>query len=264
MFDALPPASSRPGVAAAAGIQCASEERITPLVEMRNVTFVGRGRRLIDGVSLRIEPGAPTVIMGPNGAGKSLLLRLAAGLLRPDSGQIAYRGGQDRPEDAIGFVFQRPVMLRRSVAQNLSHALGVAGVPRRSRAERVRALLARGRLESLRDQPARLLSGGEQQRLAMVRALASDPRLLLLDEPCASLDPEATGMIEGMLGQIVAEGVKIVMVTHDVGQARRLAGDVVFVHRGRIVEHAPAQTFFESPRTGEADGFLRGHLLTDH
>jgi tungstate transport system ATP-binding protein len=230
-------------------------------VTLADVGFEAAGKRLIDGVTLNLDPGPITCVMGPNGAGKSLLLRLIAGLIPPSAGSIAYGGVAQPAKNRIALVFQRPVLLRRSVAANLDHALRTYGVPRAARRGRISELLALGHLEALADRPARVLSGGEQQRLAMVRALAARPGLLLLDEPCASLDPQATAAIETLMREAEGQGVKILLVTHDRDQARRMADEIVFLHRGRIAEQAPAGRFFDHPRSAEAQAFLAGRLL---
>jgi tungstate transport system ATP-binding protein len=205
-------------------------------------------------LNLTFGPGAPTVLLGPNGSGKSTLLRLAMGLVTPTSGRIRW-GGREEPGERLAMVFQRPVMLRRSAAANVAYAL-----PARDPA-RVPELLAKVGLANLADRPARKLSGGEQQRLALARALARDPEVLFLDEPTASLDPAATKAVEDIVRAVAGSGVKIVMATHDIGQARRLAGDVIFLARGRLVERADAARFFHAPATSEASAFLRGDLV---
>jgi tungstate transport system ATP-binding protein len=163
------------------------------------------------------------------------------------------------PRDAM--VFQRPVMLRRSVLANAAYPLKLAGLPRAERLRRARAALGRVGLDGLADRPARRLSGGEQQRLALARASALDPEVLFLDEPCASLDPAAARAVEAIVADIAARGAKVVMTTQDLGQARRLAGEVLFLHRGRLLEHAPAAAFFADPKAPEAAAFLRGELV---
>lgn len=221
------------------------------------------GAQLLDQVTLSLEPGAPTALMGPNGAGKSLCLRLFQGLIPPSAGAVSFAGRTATREARrrVALVFQRPVLLRRSVAANLDHALRVFGASRAERPERIAALLSLARLSDLAGRPARVLSGGEQQRLAMVRALAAEPQLLLLDEPTASLDPQATQAIETLIADAAARGVKVLLVTHDPGQARRLAEDVAFLHRGRVVERTPAATFFERPQSDAAQAYLAGRLL---
>jgi tungstate transport system ATP-binding protein len=235
---------------------------IWPLA-LREVCFAVGGKTLIDRISLQLTPGTCSVVMGPNGAGKSLLLRLMAGLIAPTAGSVTF-GGQAADEALrrrVAVVFQRPVVLRRSVAANLSHALAIYGVPRAERSRRRDELLALGQLQDLADRPARVLSGGEQQRLSMVRALAARPEVLLLDEPTASLDPQATAAIEAMIGKAAAGGVKIVLVTHDRGQAQRLADEILFLHRGTLAERAPCATFFAQPKSAAAQAYLDGRLL---
>jgi tungstate transport system ATP-binding protein len=158
-------------------------------------------------------------------------------------------------------VFQRPVMLRRTALANLEYPLALAGLPRAARRARAEAALAAAGLAALAGRPARRLSGGEQQRLALARAAALAPEVLFLDEPCASLDPAATRAVEAAIAGIAARGTKIVMTTHDLAQARRLAGEVAFLHRGRLLDRAPAAAFFAGPAAPEAAAFLRGELL---
>ena len=232
---------------------------IWPVV-LSEVLFEAGGKRLIDGVSLRLDPGPLTCVMGPNGAGKSLLLRLIAGLIRPTDGRVSYGDAPEAGQNRIAFVFQRPVLLRRSVAANLDHALKTYGVARAERPERIAKLLALGQLEALPGRPARVLSGGEQQRLSMVRALAARPNFLLLDEPAASLDPQATAALEALIRAASARQAKVVLVTHDRDQARRMADEVVFLHRGRIAEQAAAGQFFDQPQSPEAQAYLAGRL----
>jgi len=152
-------------------------------------------------------------------------------------------------------------MLRRSAEANLRYALAAANVPASERDARVRELLALVGLTSVTDRPARKLSGGEQQRLALARALAKDPQILFLDEPTASLDPAATKAVEDLICGIAARGIKVVMSTHDLGAARRLAGEIVLMHRGRIVEANDAASFFNHPKTSDAARFVAGELL---
>lgn len=238
-----------------------AELSILPLA-VENVGFAVRGATLIDGISFALEGGRRTVVMGPNGAGKSLTLRLCHGLIAPTGGRILWQGpaaAGARRRHAM--VFQRPVLLRRSARANITHALSLAGLGRSERRARAHLALERFGLAALAERSARVLSGGEQQRLAMARAWALAPQVLFLDEPTAALDPGATRAIEDMIGVFHADGVKIVMTTHDLGQARRIADEVIFLHRGRVLEHTPAAEFFEQPRTAEARAFVRGELL---
>ena len=231
-------------------------------LRLEDVRFEAGGQRLIHHLTLTLEAGIRTVVLGPNGAGKSLLLRLCHGLIRPTAGAIRWAWedpARVRREQA--FVFQRPVLLRRSAAANVAYALAVAGVPRADRGRRVEAALQQVGLAHIADRPARVLSGGEQQRLALDRAWALEPKVLFLDEPTANLDPAATRAIEAVIAAMHERGVKIVMTTHDLGQARRHADEIIFLHKGRLIEHAEAARFFMRPGTPEARAFVAGELL---
>jgi tungstate transport system ATP-binding protein len=216
---------------------------------------------ILDRISINISPGAPTVLIGPNGSGKTTLLRVAMGLIPPSRGRITWAGREISPPTRRAIVFQRPVMLRRSVYGNISYALASADVPHAQREQRIAELQSLVGLEGLEARPARRLSGGEQQRLALARALARDPAVLFLDEPTASLDPAATKVIEDIVRTISARGIKIVMATHDLGEAKRLAGEIVLLHRGGVIENGPADAFFAAPTTDEAKKFIAGELL---
>jgi tungstate transport system ATP-binding protein len=216
---------------------------------------------ILDGISLTLSSGGPTVLIGPNGSGKTTLLRAAMGLLPVTRGHITWGGRTDASPMRRALVFQRPVMLRRSAAANVRYALVAASVPRRQIETRLNELLALVRLEGVANRPARRLSGGEQQRLAVARALARNPAVLLLDEPTASLDPYATKAIEDVVRAVTARGVKVVISTHDLGQARRIGGDIVLLHRGRMIETGRAEGFFTAPKTREARQFVAGELL---
>jgi tungstate transport system ATP-binding protein len=233
---------------------------ILPL-DVRAVAFHGDGRRLVDSVSFQLPAGGLTVILGPNGAGKSLMLRLCHGLLTPSEGRIAWAHGAEGRNRRHAMVFQKPIMLRRSVEANVLHALAAAGVAGPERRERCRTALERFGLSERAGQAARLLSGGEQQRLAIARAWALRPELLFLDEPTSQLDPAATRQIEELLAGLVAEGITVLMSTHDLGQARRLASRVLFLHRGRLIADEPAAEFFAGPASPEARAFLAGELI---
>jgi len=230
-------------------------------ITIDDVTVRSGGVTVLESVSLTFKPGAPTVLIGPNGSGKSSLIRLAMGLLSPTTGRVAWGGRRQAQGERRSIVFQRPVMLRRTAAGNVAFALRSAGVARRDHANRIAALLDLVGLAALGARPARRLSGGEQQRLALARALARDPEILFLDEPTANLDPAATKAVEDIIAQVAAAGVKIVLATHDLGEARRLAGEVAFMVRGRVHECAPAKSFFTGPATPEAQAFLRGDLV---
>lgn len=218
-------------------------------LRMEAVSFL----HVIQPTTLEIVAGPSTIILGANGAGKSVLMRLMHGLLQPSSGTMAWtaKGRQ-------AMVFQRPVMLRRSALANVVYALEVAGVPD-AHGPAMEALKEVG-LAHLAHRPARILSGGEQQRLALARAWALHPEVLFLDEPTASLDPSAAREIESIIRAFDAAGTKIVMATHNFGQARRLADEVIYLHQGRVLERAPVEAFFSKPATAEAAAFIKGEL----
>src|SRR5215813_9498250 len=230
-------------------------------VVLDNVSVVASNVTILDRISLAFGSGGPTVLVGPNGCGKSTLIRVGMGLVAPTSGMVTWGGSSDSDGRRRTMVFQRPVMLRRTAVSNISYALGTAGIARQNRRAHALDLLDQVGLASRADRPARRLSGGEQQRLAFARALARDPEVLFLDEPTASLDPAATKAIEDVVRAVAARGIKVVMSTHDLGEARRLAGDIVLMHRGSVVEVADAATFFANPATPEARRFIAGELL---
>lgn len=234
-------------------------EPALPLVFENVGLEIGGVARLAD-LSFTLGAGPCSVILGPNGAGKSLTLRLAHGLLTPTRGHVRWLGAGS-PERAQAMVLQRPVLLRRRVAANLEYPLRMLGVPAAERRQRVAATLARADLADLADRPARSLSVGEQQRVAVARAWVVAPEVLWLDEPASALDPGSTRTLEETIRSIRSSGTKIVMTTHDLGQARRLADEVLFLHRGRILEQTPADEFFDAPRSAEAAAFLKGELL---
>jgi tungstate transport system ATP-binding protein len=231
---------------------------ILPL-RLEALRFNVGGRNVLDGVDATIRADSRTVILGPNGAGKSVLMRLCHGLIAPTSGSVRWNDGSARP-DAQAMVFQRPVMLRRSARANVAYGLALRGMPVAERRERAAEALARVGLTHVARSPARVLSGGEQQRLALARAWALRPRILFLDEPTANLDPGAAREVEAIVQAIHAAGTKIVMTTHNLGQARRLADEILFLQGGRIVETTPAADFFQRPRTPQARAFIEGEL----
>lgn len=234
---------------------------IWPLA-LDGVVIERSGARLLGPLDLDFGREGRSVVLGPNGAGKSLTLRVLHGLIRPDQGRVtAGVGGLDAARRVQAMVFERPVHLRRSALANVEYALAVNGCPRAQRRDRARAALERTGLASLAERPARVLSAGEQQRLALARAWALEPAILLLDEPTAALDPSATRAVEATVTDIAEAGTKIVMTTHDLGQARRLADEIVFLHRGRLVERSPSAAFFAEPSSEEARAFLKGELL---
>ncbi len=217
------------------------------------------GRAVLDGLSLELGGDGITILLGPNGAGKSVLLRSLCGLIEPESGDIDFGGGP-RPDFGVAMVFQQPKMLRDSLLGNVELALRPLGVAAAERRSRAHAVLERVGLAHRATDGARGLSGGERQRLALARAWITRPRLLLLDEPTASLDPSSVEAIERIVREIRTEGTRILMTTHNLGQATRLADDVVFMDAGRVCEHAPVQRFFARPASQAARLYIQGEL----
>lgn len=241
-----------------------SQKRSILPMKVDGLVFEARGKRLIKELEFTIEAGSRTMILGANGAGKSLLLRLCHGLLEPKAGTVFWNGEPQRCKtvrERQAMVFQRPIMLRRSALRNIQYVLKLRNVAPHDAEEIAYDMLKRVGLGRLAHQPARVLSFGEQQRLAMARAWAIEPELLFLDEPTASLDPSATYSIEETIDAIAKSGTTIVMTTHDLAQAKRLGSDVMFMHRGRIVEQAKVEDFFAAPKNDLAQAFVRGDLL---
>ena len=237
-----------------------ADGRILPL-ELHDACFRAGGRAIIDRVSVKIAAGPSSIILGANGAGKSVLMRLMHGLLAPTSGKVAWRETDpEKRRRQQAMVFQRPVLLRRSALANVVYALNIARVPRAERERLAVEALESVGLLYLAHRPARVLSGGEQQRLALARAWALHPEVLFLDEPTASLDPSATREIERVIQAFDAAGTKIVMATHNLGQVRRLGDEVLFLHQGRLVERAPVDQFFAQPASAQAAAFVKGEL----
>jgi tungstate transport system ATP-binding protein len=233
---------------------------ILPL-KTQDLSFAVGGRTIIHPLSLEIGAGESTIILGANGAGKSVLMRLLHGLLRPSAGAVRWsESDPERLQRGQAMVFQRPVMLRRSALANIVYALKLARVPRAEREALAWEALESVGLRHLAHRPARVLSGGEQQRLALARAWALHPEVLFLDEPTASLDPGATREIETVIKAFDAAGTKIVMATHNLGQARRLGDEVLFLHQGRLEARAPIESFFKQPASAEAAVFIKGEL----
>lgn len=243
------------------------------MVVFENVNFSVGKTKLIHNISCTLDGNAKTVVMGANGAGKSLFLRLLAGLLKPDSGLINTTGtgtgtgadaaantGKSRPA-IVSMVFQKPVLLRRTVAGNLGFVLKNHCVPQNKRKRIIQETLTIAKLQNLARNPARSLSGGEQQRLALARAIAISPDILLLDEATANLDPASTFIVEKMVDEISRAGTKVIFITHDVRQAKRIGDDVLFFHEGQIMTHKPAVAFFRDPGSPEAQAYLDGRIL---
>lgn len=218
-----------------------------------------RGKRIIGPVTHRLEQGPPTIVIGPNGSGKTTLLRVMHGIERISTGQVNWT--HDAP-DQQAFVFQSPIVLRRTVAENLAYPLRLAGVDKAEIVSRVTTWLARIGLDAFANTAATRLSGGERQKLAIARALIRTPQVLFLDEPCANLDGHTTREIEALLSETAAAGTRLIMATHNMGQARRLAGDVIFMLNGKIHESGAANYIMNTPQTSELKAFLQGDIVT--
>jgi len=234
--------------------------RILPLT-MTGAVVKRRGDVLLGPVDLSISPTGCTIIMGPNGAGKTKLLRALHGVERLAEGQVTWQVPLTHAQTQQTFVFQQPIMLRRSVLENLAYPLRLAGVAKDSARAQAASWAAKVGLGDALNRAAPRLSGGEKQKLALARALITAPQIVFLDEPCANLDGPATRAIETLLQEAQANGTRVVMATHDVGQAKRLADDVVFLMHGKIIEQGQAGAFFAAPKTREAIAHLQGDIV---
>lgn len=235
-------------------------ESLFPLT-LRNAEVIRRGKTLIGPISLEIDQNGFTILLGPNGAGKTTLLRLLHGLERLARGKRSWGLPEAEARKAQAFVFQRPVMLRRSVRDNLALARVLQGDQWNQARDHAQMWLDQIGLQGASERPAAGLSGGEKQKLALARALIRRPAILFLDEPCSNLDGRSTREIETILTNAKQDGTRIVMSTHDIGQAKRLADDVLFLNHGRLIEAGPASAFFQSPETTAARQFIRGDIV---
>ena len=231
-------------------------------VQIDQLSLSIEGVPLLDIPFLRLDPQGPTMILGPNGAGKSLFLRVLHALQTPDTGSVQVRhiSGETARQ---AMVFQRPVLLRRSVRANLRFALSAAGYARQTRCELAEKWMHQGQLAHLADQPARRLSGGEQQRLSLVRALCCNPEILFLDEPCAHLDVNAAQHVEALIKSAIEAGIKVVMITHDRAQARRFGGEILLMEGGQVKAQEGAALFFGSSQNPWTQAFLQGYKISD-
>ncbi len=230
-------------------------------VELNGAIITRRGTQVLGPIDLSLGDTGFTIVLGPNGAGKTSLLKVLHGVERLSSGEVRWSVPDEEAREAQAYVFQKPIMLRRSVAQNLAFPLQLLKFQKTEIADRVADWSRRIGLHDALDRPAKRLSGGEQQKLALARALIRDPQVLFLDEPCANLDGRSTREIENLLLSSSAAGTRIIMTTHDLGQARRLASDVVFLLNGQVREQAPAPDFFSVQQTQEARAFLNGDII---
>ena len=220
-----------------------------------------RGKTLVGPLDLDWNGKGTCVVLGPNGSGKTSLLRMLHGIARLNSGEITWACDTPSARNAQAFVFQRPVMLRRSVLENLIFPLAIRGSANGPAKEHARSWAERVGLSPFLESPAHVLSGGEQQKLAIARALICAPELVFLDEPTASLDGRATREIETILQEVGAEGTRLILATHNLGQAQRLGEKVVFLLHGKVHESGSAKAFFDGPQTPEAQAFLRGDIV---
>lgn len=220
-----------------------------------------RGKVLVGPIDLDLSGAGATVVMGPNGSGKTTLLRLLHGAARLTAGQITWGCDEDYARTRQGFVFQRPVMLRRIVVENLMYPLRMRGVAKVDALAQADEWAHRVGLEAMLARMASNLSGGEQQKLALARAMITEPQFLFLDEPTAALDGRATREVEAVLRAARASGTQLILSTHDLGQAKRLADEVIFMLHGCVLEHGNAREFFDAPKSIQARAFLRGDIV---
>ena len=218
----------------------------TTMLTARNVRFSADGQLLLNNVTVRINSGNITMVLGHNGAGKTLLLSALHGVITPQHGTVI---GPSRQKQKM--VFQKPVLLRRSARDYFEFLC--PGLDDST----IQNWFQKAQLGPRMTTPARQLSGGESQKLALIGALASQPDLLFLDEPTAHLDFESIGFIEAQIIAARKSGTTIVMTSHNRTQAERLAEHVIFMENGKIVEMAPANTFFSSPQTQAAKTYLK-------
>lgn len=230
-------------------------------LKVRSAQTSRRNKVLVGPVDLDLHGAGATVVMGPNGSGKTTLLRLLHGAARLTEGSIEWACDEEYARTRQGFVFQRPVMLRRTVLDNLMYPLRMRGVSKVEALKMADEWAKRVGLETMLARMATNLSGGEQQKLALARAMITQPQVLFLDEPTAALDGRATREVEAVLRAARAAGTQIILSTHDLGQAKRLADEVIFMLHGRVLEHGNARAFFEAPQSIQARAFLRGDIV---
>lgn len=233
---------------------------ILPLA-LDDIVLRRAGRVILGPLSWVLGGAGITVVMGPNGSGKTSFLRAMHGLERITSGRMVWAAALEEVRARQSFVFQTPILMRRSVVDCIAYPLLLDGVARKTARQRAAEAAEKVGLGTMLDQPARVLSGGEKQKLALARALVRAPELLFLDEPCANLDGRATREIEAILLAARDAGTRIVMSTHDHGQARRLADDILFLYNGRLVETGPKARVLETPTTPEMTAYINGDLL---
>ena len=226
---------------------------------IKDLSLIFDERKILSSLNLSINSDDVTVIMGPNGAGKSIFLKILNGILTPTSGCITWNNKKQFSDtlNTQAFVFQKPILLRRSVIANLDYMDSVLGYKKKISKDRLLEIV---QLKKQKNQPARMLSLGEQQRLSLVRSLMLRPNLLLLDEPTANLDPASTKIIEDIILNLKMMGIKIIFVTHNILQAKRIADEIIFLNEGKMVEHLNKQEFFSNSKSIEVQNYLNGIL----
>ncbi len=228
-------------------------------IYIKDLSLILDERKILSSLNLSINSDDVTVIMGPNGAGKSIFLKILNGILTPTSGYITWNNKKQFSDtiNTQAFVFQKPILLRRSVIANLDYMDSVLGNKKKISKDRLLEIV---QLKKQKNQPARMLSLGEQQRLSLIRSLMLRPNLLLLDEPTANLDPASTKIIEDIILNLKMMGIKIIFVTHNILQAKRIADEIIFLNEGKMVEHLNKQEFFSNSKSIEVQNYLNGIL----
>ncbi len=230
----------------------------SPLLKLIDISYTIGRRTILKNISTEITLGPPKVILGPNGAGKTMLMKLCHGLLKPSSGTIFWSKTKNEMfTTKHTMVFQRPLMLRRSVKENLVFITKLKGFDKKNQYEIVERALNLVGMNSFAKTPARSLSQGEQQKIALARAWLLNPEVLFLDEPTANLDPKATEIVEEVVKKISSNGTQVLMTTHNIAQAKRIGSEIYFLYEGKLKERSSSNNFFQNPKTKEARNFLK-------
>ena len=230
-------------------------------LQLKEVSYASKGVTLIDAINLEVSSHGLTIILGHNGSGKSLLLKLLHGVIKPNSGEINWN--QYKPltnQYWRTFLLQRPTFFNRSVIYNIAFVLQIAGIPKQEHQERCEQALEICGLKEISHRKTHLLSGGEMQKLSLARAWVLHPSVILLDEPTVALDPPSVLGFESIIQNFKQTGTKVIMTTHDLSQAKRLADEIVFIDRGKILEQSEADQFFAGPASSQAQKFISGKL----
>jgi len=230
-------------------------------IKIKNLILVSNKgeRNLINIPNLQFDSKSISVIIGPNGAGKSLLINLIQGLIIPSTGTIKVKSlTTDDNRKKVSIMMQKPVFLRRTTEQNIQFVLELN---KDKRKVSYLDVLERFDLIAQKKILANKLSGGEKQRLALALAICTNSKILLLDEPTANADPLTTVKIEKIIKEEAIAGKKILLVTHNIPQAKRLGQDIAFIHRGKVLEHCDKAVFLNHPKVKEINQFLEGEIL---